>query len=363
MAEDVRLTFNNEDSLSKDFSNLLNKRVNAYFREKGISKFGNAKMYLKTISMLSMYFGAYFVIVVAEPGIWVALALCATMGIGMAGIGLSIMHDAIHGSYSKIPWVNKLFGYTLNLVGGNAINWRIQHNIKHHTYTNVDDHDEDIAPKAGLRLSPNSEKKSFHKFQHIYAWFIYSLGSLFWVTFKDFVKFSAYMKDGSMKKNSKSVAIEILILVCSKFFYWGYIVVVPALFTAYSGGQIAIGFLVIHLFAGQGLAVIFQPAHLMEEVEYPAPDSQGKMQYSWAVHQLYTTINFGNDNKILEWYAGGLNFQIEHHLFPHICHVHYKGLAPIVKETAREFNLPYYSKSTFFEALTAHTQQLKLLGS
>ena len=363
MVEAAKLSFNNEDTLAKDFSKTLNQRVNNYFKEKGISKNANGKMYFKTIAMLAMYFGPYATILVLQPNNWIALGLCGIMGLGMAGIGLGIMHDAIHGAYSSNQVINKIMGYTLNLVGANAINWRIQHNIKHHTYTNVDDHDEDIAPKAGLRLSPNSEKKPYHRFQHIYGWMVYCLGSLFWVTFKDFIKFRNYLNDGSLKKNVKSVFVEVLILVFTKVFYWTYMIVLPVYLTSYSGGEIAIGFLTLHLFAGLGLAVIFQPAHLMEEVEYPNPDVSGKMKYAWITHQLFTTTNYAAKNPLINWYGGGLNFQIEHHLFPHICHVHYKGISPIVEKTTKEFDLPYYSYPTFFGALSAHTHQLKLLGS
>lgn len=362
MARAASIQFNNEDNLSKEFSKTLNKRVNTYFKDNGISKNANAAMYFKTIAMLAMYFVPFGIILFVQPANWIAFILSGIIGLGMAGIGLGIMHDAIHGGYSSSPLVNKIMGYTLNMVGANAINWRIQHNINHHTYTNVDDHDEDIAPKAGLRLSPNSEKKSMHRFQHIYGWAVYCLGSLFWVTFKDFIKFNNYLKDGSMKKNSKSVFVEIVILVFTKIAYWSYMIGLPVFFTDYTGGEIAIGFLFLHFCSGLALAVIFQPAHLMEEVEYPNPTDEGKMKYSWIVHQLYTTTNYAGNNPIVNWYGGGLNFQIEHHLFPHICHVHYKGIAPIVEETAKEFNLPYYSYPTFFGALAAHTHQLKMLG-
>lgn len=313
--------------------------------------------------MFFMYFGPFAVILILEPKSWVALVLCAIMGMGMAGIGLSVMHDAIHGSYSNKRWINKLLGYSLNLVGGNALNWRIQHNIKHHTYTNIDDHDEDIAPKAMIRFSPNSDKKPAHKYQYIYAWFIYCLGSFFWVTFKDFIKFFTYKKEGLIEKHAGSFWEEFAILLTSKIIYYGYIVALPIALTAYSGWQIFLGFIVLHLFCGLGLAVIFQPAHLMEEVQYPGPDKKGQLQYSWTVHQLYTTINFANQNRILNWYAGGLNFQVEHHLFPNVCHIHYRNLAPIVQQTAQEFGLPYHVKPTFLSALAAHTEQLRLLGA
>ena len=172
-----KIIFNNDDPESKVFTNTLNKRVNDYFKENGISKYGNATMYVKTVVMLSLYIIPYILIILMQPPVFIAWLLTIVMGVGMAGIGLSIMHDAIHGSYSRHKWVNKMLGYTLNLVGGNAINWKIQHNVKHHTYTNVEDHDEDISPKLVLRFSPNSEMSGMHKYQYIYAWFFYGLGT------------------------------------------------------------------------------------------------------------------------------------------------------------------------------------------
>lgn len=358
-----KIIFNNDDPESKVFTNTLNKRVNDYFKENGISKYGNATMYVKTVVMLSLYIIPYILIILMQPPVFIAWLLTIVMGVGMAGIGLSIMHDAIHGSYSRHKWVNKMLGYTLNLVGGNAINWKIQHNVKHHTYTNVEDHDEDISPKLVLRFSPNSEMSGMHKYQYIYAWFFYGLGTLFWVTFKDFIKFYNYHKEGLLEKNSKSIASEILVLVVTKIVYYSYIIAIPVFFTEYSGWQIFAGFLMMHFVGGMGLAVIFQPAHLMEEVKYPAPDAAGNMKYSWTVHQLHTTINFATANRFLGWFAGGLNFQIEHHLFPHVCHVHYHKISEIVESTAKEFELPYYHKPTFTGALGAHINMLKWLGT
>lgn len=355
--------FNNEDAHSKEFAKVLNGRVNEYFKSKGISKYGNLEMYVKTVFMLCLFFVPFGLLVYFEPRGFVALLLSALVGLGMAGIGLGVMHDAIHGAYSKHQWINKFFGYTLNLVGGHAINWKIQHNIKHHTYPNVEDHDEDIEPKAILRFHPGTKLKPVHKYQYIYAWFFYGLGTFFWVTFKDFAKIIRYTKEGILAKNTNSVVKEYVILIATKIIYYGYIIGLPVMYTSYTGGEIFLGFLTLHFAAGLGLAVIFQPSHLMSEVEYPAPDKNGKLKYSRFVHQLYTAVNFANGNKLVTWYAGGLNFQVEHHLFPHVCHVHYHGLAPIVKETAAEFKIPYYAKVGFFEALRAHSSMLKWLGT
>ncbi|MFY0653691.1 MAG: acyl-CoA desaturase [Cyclobacteriaceae bacterium] len=362
MSEPGKIFFNNEDENSKKFTATLNKRVNDYFKSNDISRYGNMEMYMKTVAMLSLFILPYLSLIFFEPDIFISMILCALMGFGMAGIGLSIMHDAIHGAYSSNQSVNKFWGYTLNFVGGNAINWKIQHNVKHHSYANIHDHDEDIAPKLILRLSPYSSIWAVHKFQHIYAWVLYGLGTFFWVTFKDFIKIINFYKEGWLQKNTSSIAKEVIILLGSKLFYYAYIIGIPLMFTSYSGLEIFLGFLLLHVCSGLALAVIFQPSHLMEEVIYPTPDDKGKMQYSRFVHQLYTSVNFANENRFVTWYGGALNFQVEHHLYPQICHVHYPAIAKLVKQTTKEFNIPYYSKKGFWEAIREHNKMLKWLG-
>jgi linoleoyl-CoA desaturase len=363
MSEPTTLRFDNDDVNSREFNNTLQKRVNQYFKDKGISKYGNMEMYIKTFFMLSLFLMPFFAIVIFQPSGVLLFSLVSMVGLGMAGIGLSVMHDGVHGAYSSNKTVNKFWGYTANLIGANALNWKLQHNIKHHTYPNIEEYDEDIAPKLILRLSPYSKQTGVHRFQFIYGWMLYALGTFFWVTFKDFVKFIIYYKEGILQKNVKSVAAEILILVGSKVLYYLMMFGIPLTYTSYTFGQIFLGFFVGHLVAGLALAAIFQPSHLMEEVEYPLPDENGKMPYSRIVHQLYTSVNFANSNRLVTWYGGGLNFQIEHHLFPHICHVHYPAVSKILMATAKEYGIPYHAKEGFFEALYEHTKMLKWLGS
>jgi linoleoyl-CoA desaturase len=118
----------------------------------------------------------------------------------------------------------------------------------------------------------------------------------------------------------------------------------------------------MHLVAGFILSMIFQPAHVVKETTFPMPNLENEIENSWAVHELLTTANFARKNAVLNWYAGGLNFQVEHHLFPTICHIHYEALAPIVKETAEEFGLPYNEFETFSEAIKSHYDMLKRLS-
>lgn len=354
------IKFSNKEQL---FFTTLNSRVNEYFKEKGIGRHANAEMIFKTSFMILLYTVPYVLMITGSVShLWGMLGLSVLMGFGIAGIGLSVMHDANHGAYSNKPWVNSLLGYTLNLIGGNALNWKVQHNVLHHTYTNIHDVDEDISPRGVLRMTPHAEWKFFHRFQFLYAWFFYGLMTLVWVVAKDFARLKLYNKDGHLKKQKTNITKEWIILATSKILYVSYIFVLPAFLLPLAWWQILVGFLVMHYVAGLTLALIFQPAHVIDGTEYLMPNDEGNMENSWAIHQLRTTTNFANKSRLFSWYVGGLNFQIEHHLFPNVCHVHYRKISHIVKHTAQEFGLPYKSQPTFFHAVWYHGRLLKQLG-
>ncbi len=347
----------------QEFYATLSQRVNTYFKTKNLSRNANSEMVIKTIFMLSLFFVPYFISISGMvTAFWGYILLCLVMGAGTAGIGLSIMHDANHGAYSSKQWINDMMGYTLNLVGANAFNWKIQHNVLHHTYTNIYEVDEDISPRGALRMSPDSPWKPFHRFQHIYAWFLYGLMTIIWIVGKDFFRLARYQRDGMVKKSKANIVTEWCILLATKILYVSYIFVIPMLLLPFAWWQILLGFVAMHYVAGFVLAIVFQPAHVVEGTSYLMPDVDGNLENSWAVHQLYTTTNFAHRNRILSWYVGGLNFQVEHHLFPNVCHVHYRHLSSIVRETAQEFGLPYKMKETFLDALIAHGRLLKQLG-
>lgn len=347
----------------QDFTTTLNSRVNAYFTSNMISKQGNKEMVIKTIVMFLLYFIPYGLIVSGLiQSAFLLILMVVIMSMGLSGIGLSVMHDANHGAYSQKKWINVLLGYSLNLVGANSFNWKIQHNILHHTFTNVYDEDEDISPRGALRLSPQSEWKWAHKFQHIYAWFLYGLMTIAWMVVKDFARLIKYQKNGMVKKNKASIKMEWAILLFTKLVYVGYIFVVPLLFTSLAWWHILIGIFTMHYIAGFLLAIIFQPAHVIEGTEFPLPNDDLVLENNWAIHQLHTTTNFGNNSRWFSWFVGGLNFQIEHHLFPSICHVHYRKISGIVQQTASEFNIPYKNASSFLRALKGHARLLRQLG-
>jgi linoleoyl-CoA desaturase len=346
-----------------DFYNTARKRVHQYFKEKGISKHANANMVLKTIAMLSMYFVPYLLMVTGVfSSIWMVFACWIVMGLGMAGIGLSIMHDANHGAYSKNRTINTIIGQVIWFVGGSSVNWKIQHNVLHHSFTNVDHMDEDLETIPILRFTPHRKLMKIHRFQYIYAYFFYGLMTLMWATMKDFNQLNRYKKKDLIKTQKKSYNRLLAELIFVKSIYYVLFLVIPLVVLPFAWWQILLGFVMMHWIAGFILAIIFQPAHVMPDTDFPLPDDQGNMENKWAIHQLLTTVNFAPKSRLFSWYVGGLNYQVEHHLFPNICHIHYKRISEIVKKTAEEFNLPYYSKPTFLDALRAHTLFLKQLG-
>lgn len=351
--------FNNQPQA--DFINTLRKRVNQHFKDNNITRFGNLEMVGKTIVLLGAYIGSFVAILTLNVSAWFFLPLTIIMGMAMAGIGMSVMHDALHGSYSKSPLVNKLMGSTLNFLGGSSFIWKIQHNVLHHTYTNIHGLDEDIETKVIVRLCKHAPIKHFYRFQHIYVFFAYGLMTLLMLV-SDFIKLFQYQKKGIVEKQKIHVSREYIKMGAYKAVYLFLMFGIPLLLTSLVWWQVLAGFLLIHLTAGYILSTVFQLAHIVEGAEQPIPDSDGTMQNAWAVHQLLTTANFSRDNRLLNWYVGGLNFQIEHHLFPNICHVHYRRLSKIVQETAQEFQLPYNLKPSLAEAMQSHFRMLKLLG-
>jgi linoleoyl-CoA desaturase len=361
MSNPTIIRFNNTN---RQFYTELKKRVDGYFKENKLSKNGNINMYLKTVFMFAAYFIPYLLItlnVFDSKLIWFLLAVL--MGFAMAGIGLCVMHDANHGSYSKNSKFNRILGYaTLNILGGHSLNWRIQHNVIHHTYTNIHEHDEDIAPPGFMRFEPHAKRKGIHKLQFLYAWFFYGMMTLMWSTTKDFKQLIRYNKRGLLKGANTTFGVELTLIIVSKLIYYGYMLLPYFLVKEMTILNWLCGFLMLHYLAGLVLAMIFQPAHVVEETSFPLPNDGGSMEEHWAQHQLRTTMNFANGDPIFSWLVGGLNYQVEHHLFPTICHVHYPKISKIVEQTAKEFNLPYLNQKTFVGALWSHETMLYKLG-
>ncbi len=344
------------------FFQVLKKRVDAYFEENNISKHANASMVLKTIILVLGYCLPFIALLAFTPTFGVSLLLWLLMGVCLAGIGMSVMHDANHGAYSDNKYVNLAVGHTLNLLGGLVHNWKLQHNILHHTYTNVCGYDEDIADRLVLKFSPHTKTKWFHKFQPVYAFLFYGLMTFYWILAKDYIQYVQFNRNGvnpNTKAENASLLVRMLLL---KGVYMFVMLVLPTLYFGIPFWQVFVGFFLMHYTAGIILSLVFQLAHTVEETTHPLPVN-GVIENDWAIHQINTTVNFSPDNQLLSWYVGGLNYQVEHHLFPRICHVHYPQISAIVKQTCDEYGIPYLQHQKFSTALNSHFSALARFGT
>lgn len=349
---------------SDSFYDAMKKAVDDYFVNNNISQHANGAMKVKTATMLAIYFLPLVAIItgLASASTVLFYGLWLLMGVGIVGIGTCVMHDSNHGAYSSNKGINLFLGNLLNLIGGYSRNWRIQHNVLHHTYTNVEGLDEDIDGTILLRMSPNRPLLGIHRYQHIYSWFLYLLMNLFWVTVKDYTMIVRYNREDLLKKEKITMRKALIEVTAIKLGYFFVTLGLPLLFSAMPWYHVLAGFVMMHMVAGLALACIFQPAHVMETSSFSMPTADLKMEDNWATHQLLNTTNFAPGSKITSWFMGGLNYQIEHHLFPHVCHIHYPKISGIVKAVAEKYGVPYNVQPTVMRALLEHGRMLKNLG-
>ena len=360
MSETNAIRFSRKDP--KQFFKTLNQRVNNYFKENEIKKTGNWKIYLKAIVMFAIFLTPYFLILTIDMNQWIQLLLTIVIGIGMAGVGMNVMHDGNHGAFSSKSWINKIMGSSIYILAGNVYNWKVQHNVLHHTFTNIHGHDEDLDSGRIIRFTKHAEWKRFHRFQHYYSIFLYGLLTINWAITTDFKQMKSYLKRKLSYGKFPNPAKEWSVLIITKIIYVSIWVVLPMLILDIAWWKVLIGFFVMHYTAGIILSMVFQLAHVVEDVDTHIPEEDGSMKNTFFIHQLFTTTNFSTKNRIVNWFTGGLNHQVEHHLFPHISHIHYTKIAKIVRETAKEFNLPYYEYKTTRKAIISHFKHLKELG-
>jgi linoleoyl-CoA desaturase len=344
------------------FRTVLTKRVREYFKEKNISNKANGAMVLKTIGMLLIYFVPYTLVLTTDIGVLGVNGMYFLMGIGMSGIGMGVMHDAIHGAYHSNKTVNQILGSTIYFISGNVSTWRIQHNVLHHTYTNIEGLDEDMEAGGLIRMHESQEWKPMHKYQKWYAPLVYGLLTLNWVVAKDFKQLIKYYKREEAAASLKKIRNEWIILVLTKMMYFSLFIVLPIILSPAAWYWIMLGFVLMHFTAGVVLSYVFQLAHMVEGVENMDTPENGLVEEEWMEHQLRTTADFARNNKLVNWFVGGLNFQVEHHLFPNICHIHYPAIAEIVRKTAAEFEIPYREYQKVSDALKAHTDYLLRMG-
>ena len=342
-----------------NFHQELKRRVNNYFTETKISAHGDFSLYFKAALLWTLYVALYVHVVFFTPSNWIAILECFFMGGLTAAIGFNVMHDGGHGSFSNSKIWNKIAAFSVNALGASGIMWNNKHNIIHHTYTNIDGVDDDIEIKPMLRMCSTQKKYFIHRFQHIYVWFLYTLLLLVWVFESDYRKY--FSKKVGIVAIKKMSTFEHIAFWIAKIGYYFMMIAVPIYMVGFLPWLV--GFLIIAMFAGFVLSIVFQLAHTVEETSFPVPDADiNTIENAWAIHQVETTANFATRNKLISWLVGGLNFQIEHHLFPKISHIHYPAISQIIKKTCEEYGVKYIEFRRMRHAIASHTIHLKNMG-
>ena len=352
----AKVKFNNSRHL---FFQSVKSAVEAYFKNRQLKKTGNWKLYSKALILIPFSIAIYGYLLWGNYN-WISgILLSVLLGLTLVSVAFNVMHDACHGSYSSKKWVNGIMGLTMNALGSNAFIWKIKHNIIHHTYTNIDGVDDDIANGPLLRLCATQKWMPFHRFQFLYMFILYALSTIAWMMGTDFYKY--------FSKKIHTTAInnidlkEHIIFWLSKLLYGFFYVALPIYFIGWQSWLI--GFLIIHVTMGLVLSIVFQLAHVVEKTSFDKVEKDLKViETEWAVHEIKTTADFAGQNKVISWFVGGLNFQIEHHLFPQISHVHYSAISKIVRHQCKLFGLPYHYYPSMTQAIYSHVRLMKKLG-
>jgi len=343
------------------FLSELKRRIDGYFTRTGKSPNDCWQMYLKTAIIMAGYLSSYILLVFFAQGPLQAISLAIVLAVSMAAIGFSIQHDGGHNAYSRYRTINKIAAWSLDLIGVSSYLWYWKHAIFHHTYTNVQGHDTDIDLGAAGRFSPHAKKYWFQRYQHIYLWAAYGLMSSRWHLFGDFRDLVA----GNIPphKYPRPKGWDLVLFFTGKIYSLAVAFAIPIM-AGHEWWVVLLFYFMITSIIGVALSIVFQLAHCVEEADFPLPiPGTVKMENAWAVHQIETTVDFARTSWSLCWLLGGLNFQIEHHLFPKVCHIHYPAISKIVEGTCKEYGIRYAVHPTFWAGMKSHYRWLKRMGA
>jgi linoleoyl-CoA desaturase len=337
----------------------LRRRVDAYFQSAGRRRRDWRPMLVKTAVFLGGFAVSYVLLVFAAQTWCQGLFLAVLLGLSAAGIGLTIEHDGAHQAYATAPWVNTLMAMTLELIGGSSYVWHWKHVIFHHSHVNITGHDTDIDLGPLARLTPHQPRRTHHRWQHLYLWPLYGLLAIKWQLVGDFHKVLAGRIGTRRFPRPRGTAL--LVFAAGKALFFTLAFGLPLYH--HSVGAVLVLYAVASLVVGMLLSVVFQVAHCVEEATFPQPRADtGGIEHAWAVHQVLTTVDFARHNAVLTWLLGGLNLQIEHHLFPRIGHTHYPAISALVEATCRDFKIPYREHASFRAGIASHFRWLRRMG-
>lgn len=339
----------------EDFYFTLKKRVAEHFETTKRPRHADKRAVAKALILIGFLVILYSILISDKVHGWKFIGVFVLAGLTEILLGFNIYHDVNHGAFFAHSKWNSLCSYGFDLIGLSSFVWKKFHNGAHHTYTNIPGFDGDIERSPFIRMSPQDKLYSIQRYQHLYApLLLYGLGTLnkvFYTDYKDLWLISK--KEPPPKK-------ELFLFFFFKISNLIIFLAIPWMVTTVPAWQIFVGFLAAHFIGGSLMSLIFQLAHIGDELEFPHPESAKTT--TWAEHQLRTTVDFATSNRWLNWLLGGLNFQAIHHLFPYICHTHYREVSAIVKKTAGEFGVTYHEHPTLWQAIRSHIAQLRKFG-
>ena len=340
------------------FPKVLRRRLDSFFAEQNISPKANRAMWVKIGLGLAVLAGSWIALYTLRPGSWKFVALYLLGGFAQTFLLLNIAHDSNHNAISSRSVVNKTLNYVFDLCGISSYMWRILHHRGHHSCVNIHEEDDAISGRGLFRFTPHESRTPWHRFQHIYALFVYALFSLDYVLLKDFRCF--FFPTHDYLKSTRHPAREYAILFAGKAFYLTYMLVLPVVVLGKSPLLVAGAFLLVHLVVGLSVTLVFQTTHTVDGTYFPS--DRGEFD-NGVYHIFATTADYATENPLVSWLTGGLNHHIVHHLCPFVCHTHYAPLTRIAKQTAEEFGVPYRQHPTMTRAIRHHLILLKQLGN
>ncbi len=339
------------------FPKVLRRRLDGFFSDRNLSPKADRTMWVKIALGLAVLSCSWIALYALNPDSWKFVALYLLNGLAQTFLLLNIAHDSNHNAISSSRSVNKALNYVFDLCGISSYMWRILHHRGHHSCINLHGEDDALTGRRIFRFTPHEPRSPMQRFQHIYALFFYALFSLDYVFVRDFACF--FFPGHDYLKRTKHPAREYAILFAGKAIYLTYMIILPILLLRKSPLLVALAFLLTHIIIGLSVSLVFQTTHTVESTYFPS--SRGEFD-NGVYHIFATTADYATANPLVGWLAGGLNHHIAHHLCPFVCHTHYASLTRIVKETSREFGIPYRENPSVRQALAAHFSLLKRLG-
>jgi linoleoyl-CoA desaturase len=351
-----KVTFDGGGAFLRD----TRRDVEAYLAPRRRRAWGRARLYAKAPVAIGLTVGAWLVLVLGHPGVVPALVSLGALVLGALLTAFCVQHDANHGAYFRSKGLNHLVGWSADtLLGFSSYAWRVKHNIAHHTYTNVDRHDDDITQMPFARLAPTQQPRRWYRYQHLYIWPLYMLMGLRWQTIGDIAAFARRTIGETVLRLPRGLDLAGLVVGKIAFVTWA--LVIPAL--VYPWWAVLAAYVAFAMITSLVMATTFQLAHCVEEASFASADELRVDRVEWAVHEVQSTVNFCHRNRLLTWMLGGLNYQIEHHLFPALPHTHYPQLAPIVRRNCERHGIRYATQPTLRRALRSHSRHLRSMGA